>query len=146
MIYCSNCGKAVPDGSNFCTFCGTAIAAIDPQKSTAAAAPAEPQRPVVANTAATKNAFYTNAGFWGALILLAGFFLPFYYEIVDNTEPSLSQMATNRGSSAGVYLFLLYPVAAIVLVIQGLTYMFPAVVRIFLKYCRCYYWSFVLER
>ena len=128
MIYCSNCGKAVPDESKFCTFCGAAIAVIDPQKPTVATPPPETHQPVVANTPATKNAFYTNPGFYGALLLLAGFFLPFYHEVIDNTEPSLSSMASNSGSSAGVYLFYLYPVAAVILIIQGLMYIMPAVV------------------
>ena len=128
MIYCSNCGKAVPDESKFCTFCGAAIAVIDPQKPTIATPSTEPRPPATANTFVGKNAFYTNAGFWGALLLMAGFFLPFYHEAVDNTDYSLSQMASNRGSSAGVYLFYLYPVAAFILIIQGLIYPFPAVV------------------
>src|SRR5438045_3081587 len=100
MIYCSSCGKAVPDGSNFCTFCGAAIAVIDPQKPTMVTPSPEPRQAVATNTMAGKNAFYTNVGFWGALLLLAGFFLPFYHEIVDNTDYSLSQMSNNRGSSA----------------------------------------------
>jgi len=134
MIYCSNCGKAIPDDSKFCTFCGTAIAAVDPQKPFAETSVRESRQPVAANTSsATKNVFYTNAGFWGALILLAGFFLPFYHEVIDNTDPSLVQMATNSGSSAGVLLFFLYPVAAIVLIIQGLAYPFPPVMANILK-------------
>lgn len=134
MIYCSNCGKAIPDESKFCTFCGTAIALVDPQKPVPETPAPKPLQPVAANTAsATKNAFYTNAGFWGALILLAGFFLPFYHEVIDNTEPSLAQMANNSGSSAGVYLFYLYPVAAIVLIIQSLAYPFPPVMANILK-------------
>jgi hypothetical protein len=128
MIYCSNCGKAIPDGSNFCTFCGAAIAVTDPQKPTITTPAAQPSHPVVANTSAAKNAFYTNPGFWGALVLLAGFLLPFYHEVIDNTDPSLGQIATNSGSSAGVYLFFLYPVASAVLIIQGFTYAFPPVI------------------
>ena len=128
MIYCSNCGKAVPDESKFCTFCGAVIPVIDPQKPTVATPSPEPRPPVVANSSGAKNAFYTNPGFWGALILLAGFFLPFYHEVIDNTDPSLSQMANNRGSSAGVLLFYLYPIAASVLIIQGFIHCFPPVV------------------
>ena len=133
MIYCSNCGKAIPDESKFCTFCGAAIAVVDPQKPAVSTPAVEPRpmaatNPTVSNTSATKNAFYTNPGFYGALILMAGFFLPFYHEVIDNTEPSLSSMASNSGSSAGVYLFYLYPLAAIILIIQGLTYIMPAVV------------------
>ena len=136
MIYCSNCGKSIPDDSKFCTYCGTAILAANPQESTPAnAAPVQSQSaaPVKQNTFDTKNAFYSNPGFWGALLLLAGFFLPFYHELVDNTDYSLSQMASNGGSSAGVYLFYLYPVAAMVLIIQGLVYIFPPVVANILK-------------
>jgi len=128
MIYCSNCGKAVPDGSNFCTFCGAAIAVVDSQKPNVSTPTAEPKPTTSANTLAGKNAFYSNLGFWGALLLMAGFFLPFYHEVIDNTDPSLSQMASNKGSSAGVYLFYLYPVAAFILIVQGLAYPLPPVV------------------
>ena len=70
MIYCSNCGKTIPDESKFCTFCGTAIAVVDPQKPVAETHAHEPLQTAAPNTASgTKNAFYTNAGFWGALLL-----------------------------------------------------------------------------
>ena len=134
MIYCSSCGKAIPDESKFCTFCGTAMAVVDPQKPVGETTTHEPLQTAAPNTAsATKNAFYTNAGFWGALLLLAGFFLPFYHEFIDNTDPSLVQMATNNNSSGGVLLFFLYPLTAIVLIVQGLAYPFPPVMVNILK-------------
>ena len=93
MIYCSNCGKAVPDGSNFCTFCGAAIAVIDPQKptvTTPATASPEPRQAVATNTMMGKNAFYTNVGFWGALILLAGSSAFLFFTVKANKHTSVA--------------------------------------------------------
>src|SRR5437588_12308072 len=96
MVYCQNCGKAVPDGSVYCTFCGTPVAVIDPAQPNLAKAPGN--KPVDVSKTEVKrktiNEFYKDIGFWGAVITLAGFFLPYYsqtnYSLFDSVQDGAS--------------------------------------------------------
>lgn len=177
MIYCSNCGKGIPDQSKFCTFCGTAIKAADvpqsetnttpvsqefvtpdpPQKEYVNPTPSEqqyipaPQAPQqqyipptqippqyvsppiapvqqFASTTSTrvvettKNEFYKNAGFWGAVFTLIGFFLPYvtgydvsFYYLVTDLAPDKPEL----------YLYAVFPVCAAILIIQSFTGVLP---------------------
>lgn len=151
MIYCSNCGKPIPDENKFCNSCGTAKPLVEPQKTdtvepqkaeiteqqksnvaeaiktaTASANPA-PQQPASTVTKPGSNiAIFNNVGFWGALLLLIGFFLPFYKTIMDTnlTDISLAKMAGGGDSAAGRILLFLLPASAIVLIIQAFYYPF----------------------
>jgi Na+/alanine symporter len=145
MIYCSNCGKPIPDENKFCTNCGAARPVAGSQtadqKEPVKPAAAETQKPIVITTTTVtetpqpaarpttgvKNAFYNNVGFWGAVFLLIGFFLPFYKTIMSTI--SLSNMATGADSNAGRILLLLLPISAIILIIQGLTYAFHPLIQ-----------------
>ena len=69
-----------------------------------------------------KNEFYKNAGFWGAVLALVGFFLPYtslsdasFYYLVSDLAPEKPEL----------YLYLIFPVSAAILIIQGLTGMLP---------------------
>ena len=94
------------------------------------------QQQVVANTPGPTNAFdnintfYNNVGFWGAIILFIGFFVPFYTSSAGTLPKdfSLYQMARSVDSGLGSVLLFMLPVSAAVLVIQGLTYVFPPVI------------------
>lgn len=166
MIYCSNCGKGIPDQSKFCTFCGTAIRIADvqqpeintpseqqyvpptpppqqfinptpaeqqyvpptptpiPQQYVNPAPPLAQQFAHATHTSTTgaKNEFYKNVGFWGAVITLVGFFLPYvngydvsFYYLVSDIAPEKPEL----------YLYLIFPVSAAILIIQGLTGILP---------------------
>lgn len=69
-----------------------------------------------------KNEFYKNVGFWGAMLALVGFFLPYtslseasFYYLVSDLAPDKPEL----------YLYLIFPVSAAILIIQGLTGMLP---------------------
>jgi hypothetical protein len=77
-------------------------------------------RPVVA-----KNEFYKNIGFWGAVLLLVGFFLPYN----NINEGSLYYVVTEGGGViASLYLYLIFPISGAILILQGLTGAFPKVI------------------
>ncbi len=134
MIYCSNCGQPFPDDNKFCVHCGTARPSLPVQKSDQAesARPAVVETPktVVVTTAVTntsssapqttateKNNFIGNPGFWGAVMVMIGFFLPFYKTVLG--EYSLSAMATGGDNTAGRILLLLLPASAFVMIFQA---------------------------
>ena len=123
MIYCLNCGKGIPDDSKFCTFCGTPVAVVDPkQPNLATSAPAKPVD-VSRNYTSTKtvNEFYKDAGFWGAILVLAGFFLPFYMNSVSLYDAVSSEASSDPWS----LLWLVFPVAAVFVLVHSLTKIFP---------------------
>ena len=78
MIYCLSCGKSIPDDSKFCTFCGTPTPVVDPKQPNLATA--STNKPIdVSRTQTvrkTSNEFYKDPGFWGGILVIAGFFLP----------------------------------------------------------------------
>lgn len=125
MIYCLSCGKGIPEDSKFCTFCGAPTPVVDPkQPNLATNAPA--RKPVdVSTTQISKNTFnefYKDAGFWGALIVLAGFFLPFYNTV------SVSLFDAVKATAAAdpvVLIWLVFPVTAIVVLLHSLVTGWP---------------------
>ncbi len=128
MIYCLNCGKGIPDESNFCTFCGTAIPHMDPQKPDASTLPPAYRQETAIKPSPTaphgvKNEFYKNAGFWGAVITLVGFFLPW----TSTGFASLSLLDTMRlitqvGDQYTLFwLLLLFPVCGLLLIVNSFT-------------------------
>lgn len=135
MIYCLNCGKGIPDESKFCTFCGTPTPQVDPQKPNIATPPPVTRQHVDVNathttTTGTKNEFYKNVGFWGAVITFIGFFLPY----VNSVDASFYYLVTDYGATKPeVYLYLIFPVSAIVLIIQGLTGILPKFLIVIFK-------------
>lgn len=100
MIFCPNCGKGIPDESKFCTFCGTPTPLVDPNQPNLATPPPTFRQPVDVSSstvynASPKNVFYKNAGFWGAILIGVGTFLPWVTpagDIFDFTSPNLFDM------------------------------------------------------
>ena len=162
MIFCTNCGKEIPADSRFCPSCGTTVTAAvnrtnepvrtdrkvtEPVRTERVAEPTRTDRvtpqPVVTNiykgTSGThkKREFFINAGFWGSLLTLIGFFLP----IKDIAESNLLNSGTSLfnivdeagGTAPGVYLYLIFPIAALIILIQSLTHVFPAFIPIIFK-------------
>ncbi len=141
MIYCSNCGKGIPDASKFCTFCGTPTPVINPENpNLATPSPLlNPEKPNVATpppvfrqpvnissttpyTAVPQNEFYKNAGFWGAVLTLVGFFLPY----VSTTEASFYYLVSDLApDNPPLYMYLIFPVCAAIIILQGLTGALP---------------------
>ena len=88
-----------------------------------------PQQPFVQQYASTnpgatgvKNEFYKNAGFWGAVLTLIGFFLPYvtgydvsFYYLVTDLAPDKPEL----------YLYAVFPVCAAILIIQSFTGVLP---------------------
>lgn len=144
MIYCLNCGKGIPDQSKFCTFCGTAIAVQTdqsnvPSQTTPPAQqyvnPAPPlqqtvytnppvQQYVTPQPVTTKNEFYKNAGFWGAVLAFVGFFLPYVNGVDVSFYYLVSDLAPDKPE---LYMYLVFPIAGAILIIQGLTGMLPSI-------------------
>lgn len=132
MIYCLSCGKAIPDDSKFCTFCGTPTPVVDPK------------RPNVATTSSTKpvdvsqtqtsrktiNEFYKDPGFWGGLLVIAGFFLPFF----SNNSASIYEAVQAEASADKiVLLWLIFPVAGLFMLLHSLRVM-PGILAIFFSF------------
>lgn len=70
----------------------------------------------------TKNEFYKNIGFWGAVLTLIGFFLPYingydfsFYYLVTDLAPDKPEL----------YLYAIFPVSAAILILQGFTGILP---------------------
>ena len=185
MIYCSNCGKGIPDASKFCTFCGNAIKGADPQIHNDATSstpvinlqsehhvpkppiaqthvttppthqqyipPTTPQphqqyvpptpppahqyvNPAYTaphlqqtlqsnqNVSVAKNEFYKNAGFWGAVLMLIGFFLPYVSAVDASFYYLVSDLAPDKPE---LYMYLIFPVCAAIIILQALTGALP---------------------
>jgi len=74
-MYCPNCGKAIAEQSNYCTFCGTAIKPESQQHNINQPNYSNFQQPLPEK----RNGFY-NLGFWGGILILLGAFLPWFSE------------------------------------------------------------------
>ena len=127
MIYCLNCGKGIPDESKFCTFCGTPTPVVHPEQPNLATPPPTFRQPVDVSsstvyTGKPKNEFYKNVGFWGALITLVGFFLPY----VNTNDASFYYLVTDFApDTPALYMYLVFPVSAAILVLQAITGALP---------------------
>ena len=102
---------------------------------------ASPQQPFVQQYAGTtgvmKNEFYKNAGFWGAVLTLIGFFLPYvtgydvsFYYLVTDLAPDKPEL----------YLYAVFPVCAGILILQSFTGVLPkflVVICKIMRQCHC---------
>lgn len=84
----------------------------------------------VHNAGAGKNEFYKNAGFWGAVLVFIGFFLPYVSAIDASFYYLVSDFASQQPS---LYLYLIFPVCGGLLILHGLTGIFPKAVVNILK-------------
>ena len=132
MIYCLSCGKSIPDDSKFCTFCGAPTPVVDPKQPNLATA--STSKPIdVSRTQTvrkTSNEFYKDPGFWGGILVIAGFFLPFF----PNNSASLYQIVQAEAAADKiVLLWLIFPVAGLFMLLHSLRVM-PGVIAIFFSF------------
>ncbi len=72
----------------------------------------------------SKNEFYKNVGFWGAVLTLIGFFLPY----VSTTEASFYYLVSDLApDNPALYMYLIFPVCAAIIILQGLTGALPKI-------------------
>lgn len=145
MIYCLNCGKGIPDGSKFCTFCGTPVPVVDPEHPNLATAPQHKAVDVSRNYTTTRsiNEFYKDPGFWGGLILLAGFFLPFF---TSSTGSLFDAIQAEASTDKIVFLWLIFPVAGLFMLLHSLNVLpgFLAIFFSFFALIALIYWGYVM--
>lgn len=167
MIYCSNCGKEIPADSKFCPSCGTTVVTtvnkIDEPVTTEriVTEPIRTERivaePVITQqivtpvpevkkdftTRKTVNEFYKDAGFWGGLILLAGFFLPFFSAGSGSLWEAISSQAT---TDKIVLLWLIFPVAGLFMLLHSLNVLpgFLAIFFTFFALIALIYWGYII--
>ena len=145
MIYCLNCGKGIPDDSKFCTFCGTPTAVVDPKHPNLATSPSH--KPVdVSRTHTTRrtlNEFYKDPAFWGSLIVLIGFFLPF---LSSNSASLFDVVQTEASADKLVLLWLIFPIAGLFMLLHSLKVLpgFLAIFFSFLAVIALIYWGYVM--
>jgi hypothetical protein len=124
MIYCPNCGKSIPDDSKFCAFCGAAVPAMIIEKVAQKTAKSRPY------TFADHRAdFIKSAGFWGSILVLVGFFLPWLH----NTANISGLDIVTLGHKAGRYTLLVFPLCAFFILIDSFTNFLPSGAAIFFK-------------
>lgn len=145
MIYCLNCGKGIPDDSKFCTFCGTPTAVVDPKQPNLATAPSHKPVDVSRTHTTTKrvNEFYKDPAFWGSLIVIAGFFLPF----LSNDSASLFDVVQRTADTDKlVLLWLIFPIAGLFMLLHSLKVV-PGVFAIFFSFLAMIaliYWVYII--
>ncbi|MEO5647832.1 MAG: zinc ribbon domain-containing protein [Chitinophagaceae bacterium] len=141
MIYCSTCGKGIPDDSRFCTFCGSTVPVVDPGKPNVAK-PSPASTPLSRSTnvesrsyltevdnSPRRKQFYENPGFYGALLLGIGFFLPWINaKGIGVTAYQLLQSYVEEENYFLVVIFLLIPIGAVIILVQSLTNALPRVI------------------
>ena len=145
MIYCLSCGKAIPADSKFCTFCGAPTPVVDPRHPNLATASSN--KPVdVSRTQTSRktiNEFYKDPGFWGGILVIAGFFLPFFSNSSASIYESVQAVAP---SDKIVLLWLIFPVAGLFMLLHSLRLM-PGVLAIFFSFLAVIaliYWGYVM--
>jgi len=81
MSYCPNCGARNPDTAKFCVNCGVALSLVTGGQKAVTQAVVSPQpqvrveqtsRPV--SIVGRSTPFFSHLGFWGSLMIIAGFF------------------------------------------------------------------------
>ena len=139
MIYCPSCGKSLPADSKFCTFCGAAIPTVEVKKTTEpvkVVSPAETrtvtrEREIVdSRPMYTPANFFNSPGFWGSILVLAGFFLPWLRGTAGATGLQLVQNDFEQWK----LVLLLFPISAFIIFIQSLTGALPAGLSGFFKF------------
>lgn len=93
-------------------------------------APTPAQQYVRTQPVTTKNEFYKNVGFWGALLTVIGFFLPYVNGYDFSFYYLVSDLAADKPE---LYLYLIFPVSGAVLLIQALTGILPRFIVVIFK-------------
>lgn len=145
MIYCLNCGKGIPDDSKFCTFCGTPTAVVDPKQPNLATAASHKAVDVsrTHTTRKTYNEFYKDPAFWGSLIVIVAFFLPF---LSTDSASLFDVVKMEYDSDKLVLLWLIFPVAGLFMLLHSLKVLpgFIAIFFSFLAMVALIYWGYVM--
>jgi hypothetical protein len=169
MIYCSNCGKELPVDSKFCPSCGATINATahttepvrrtEPVSESVRTEPVRTERviePTRTNKVVTEpvdrkdlvtrrtiNEFYKDAGFWGGLLLIAGFFLPFFS---NNTGSLFDAVQAEASTDKIVLLWLIFPVAGLFMLLHSLRVLpgFVAIFFTFFALIALIYWGYIM--
>jgi hypothetical protein len=123
LIYCSNCGKSIPVESKFCTFCGTAIPTIANGKNFGT------RKKHVYTFSNRPSEFIKSSGFWGSLLVLTGFFLPWIQDI--NRASGLNIITMEY--SLGKLVLLIFPLCALFILIDTISSFLPSGAAIFFK-------------
>lgn len=108
MIFCSKCGKPNQEKAIFCTFCGNRISGMN--------------SPITFN-----NEFYKNKSLWGALLILIGFFLPWFNDSIAG--PLIRSYNEGKWS----LILILYPICALLILIDVFVSFLPKKISIILK-------------
>jgi hypothetical protein len=124
MIYCSNCGRSIPADSKFCAFCGAAVPAIITEKLQTKTVKSRPYE-----FADHSKDFIRSAGFWGSLLVLAGFFLPW----VRNTANDSAFNIIMHGHMLGRLTLLIFPLCALFILLDSFTNFLPSGAAVFFK-------------
>jgi hypothetical protein len=142
MIYCPSCGKSIPADSKFCTFCGALVPTVEPDKPVEKEIVRERVVPVTETRTVTREViddgrplytpanFFSSPGFWGSVLVLGGFFLPW---LRDNTAATGLQLVRSNYEPWKLVL-LLFPLSAFIVLIQSLTGALPAGLSGFFKF------------
>jgi hypothetical protein len=77
------------------------------------------------NTTKTVNEFYKDAGFWGSLLVLAGFFLPFFSM---NGASLFDTVQAKSATETTVLIWLAFPAAALVVLLHSLVSGWPNII------------------
>lgn len=123
MIYCSNCGKSIPVESKFCTFCGAAVPNLDNGKNL------HTRRTQAYTFLNRPSDFIRSPGFWGSLLVLIGFFLPW---IQDTNKASGLNIITME-YTLGKLVLLIFPLCALFILIDSISGFLPSGATIFFK-------------
>lgn len=163
MIYCSNCGKELPANSKFCPSCGATVSATahttEPVRTERVSEPVRTERvvePTRTNRVVTEpvdrkdlvtrrtiNEFYKDAGFWGGLLLIAGFFLPFF---TNDTGSLFDAVQAEAATDKIVLLWLIFPLAGLFMMLHSLRVLpgFLAIFFTFFAFIALIYWGYVM--
>lgn len=98
-MYCSNCGRQIPDGARFCSFCGAQQAAAPAPKPRPAAAVPRPgaQKAAPAPSAKPKEKFYDKPWVW--IVCFVGLLIWGVYPMMTKKEPAPAPVAASERSS-----------------------------------------------
>ena len=149
MIYCSTCGKEIPADSQYCPFCGAHVPEV--VNRTSSSEPVRTEKVITRpadvshnfTTKKTINEFYKDAGFWGGLILIAGFFLPFF---TKDGASLYDGVRTTMDTDKVILLWLIFPVSGLFMLLHSIN-TFPHFLAIFFSFfavVALIYWGYVM--
>lgn len=126
MIYCTSCGTGLQDDAAFCSKCGKKTETPTITSNTLSTEPitAKLEAKPVTNTTTTiqTNPAIMTGAFWGSLMVLTGFFMPWIKMWGDGINGyNIASMIGNSRSNDSSYsiLFYLIPISAAIFLIAA---------------------------